>query len=205
MVIYDNVCKGTVRGVQAGALFNSAHVLHGVQIGLFNVADSSTGYSIGLISIVKHGGIHRIAVESREVTGISVEYIHGNKNLNSILLLGYNPWSTLKVWSYGYGIGKDFALGGSWGLYVKLTDEALHENGFKKQLGALYRVQPSLRFEAMKKTTFFVGPTFALYRAPKVLPADTVWPPQWAKGPLSGIWGGTSNVWVGFSAGIIFL
>ncbi len=201
---YEKVCKDTVRGLQISSLWNSAHVLKGVQIGLLNVADSSTGYSIGLVSIVRHGGIHRVAVETREVTGISVEYVQGNKNLNSILLVGYNPWSSQKVRSFGYGIGKDISFSASWGVYTKITGEALYDDHYK-QLGTIYRLQPALRFDVMKKLSFFVGPTLGLYVEPQHAPAGSAWPPQWAKGPLSGIWGGSPNTWFGFSAGVTFL
>jgi hypothetical protein len=201
---YKNVCKDTVRGLQLSSLSNRAHVLKGVQIGLFNVADSSTGYSIGLISIVKHGGIHRVTVETRGATGISVEYVQGNKNLNSILLVGYNPWSPQKVRSYGYGIGKDISFNKSWGVYTKITDETLYDEHFK-QLGTLYRLQPALRFDVMKKLTFFAGPTLALYVHPQHAPASVILPMQWAKGPLTDIWDNSRNIWLGFSAGITFL
>ena len=202
--IYKNVCKDTVRGLQISILSNNAHILKGVQIGFFNVADSSTGYSIGLISIVRHGGIHRVAVETREVTGISLEYVEGNKNLNSILLVGYNPWSPQKVFSYGYGIGKDIAFNRSWGVYTKITHEELYDQHFK-QLGSINRLQPALRFDVMKKLTVFAGPTLALYVQPQHAPSGVAWPPQWAKGPLAGIWGGDRNMWLGLSAGITFL
>ena len=201
---YENVSKDTVRGLQISSLYNKAHILKGVQIGLFNVADSSTGYSIGLISFVKHGGVHRVTVETREVTGISVEYVQGNKNLNSILLIGYNPWSSQKIRSFGYGIGKDIPFNKSWGLYTKITAESLYGLQFK-QLGSIYRLQPALRFDVVKKLTFFAGPTFGVYVQSQHTPAGTEWPPSWAKGPLSGIWGGSPNIWFGFSAGITFL
>lgn len=200
---YQNICNDTVRGLQISGVFNNARYLKGVQIGLFNVADSSTGYSIGLVSAVKHGGVHRIAVGVREVTGISLEYIQGNKNLNSLLLFGYNPWSTQKPFSFGYGIGREFPFKGSWGLYTRLTGEALFD--LHSRLGALYRLQPEFEYKVSKKVSFFAGPTFALYVASSHSPSGTAWPPEWAKGPLSGIWGGTKTVWLGFSTGILFL
>jgi len=203
---YENVCKDTVRGVQISSLCNRAHVLKGVQIGFLNLAGSSTGYSIGLISFVRQGGIHRVAVETREITGISVEYVQGNKNLNSIFLVGYNPWLPQKVRSFGYGIGKDVSINKSWGVYTKITDEALYvQEQHYKHVGSLFRLQPALRFDVTKKFTFFAGPTFAIYNQPKHIPAEVVWPPQWAKGPLSGIWGSSGNFWIGLSAGVTFL
>jgi hypothetical protein len=200
---YENICKDTVRGLQISGVFNSARFLKGVQIGLYNVADSSVGYSIGLISIVKHGGINRLALEMRGITGISLKYIQGNKRLNSLLLVGYNPWSMQKPISFGFGIGKSFPFQASWGLYTQLTGEALYNVHFSK-LGALYRLEPDLEFKASKKISFFAGPTFGLYAAFAHSPSGTVWPPEWAKGPLSGIWDGKKSFWLGFSTGILF-
>jgi len=200
---YQNIGRDTVKGVQISGVFNNAKYLKGVQIGLFNVADSSTGYSIGLISTVKHGGVHRVAVAVREVTGISVEYIQGNKNLNSLLLVGYNPWSTQKPISFGYGIGKDFRFRGAFGLYTQLMGEALYD--WHSKLGALYRLQPELEYKVSKKISLFAGPSFAVYVASSHSPEGVAWPPEWAKGPLSGIWGGNKTVWLGFSTGILLL
>jgi hypothetical protein len=201
---YENICKDTVRGLQISGVFNTARFLKGVQIGLFNVADSSTGYSIGLISIVKHGGINRLALEMREVTGISLEYIQGNKNLNSLLLVGYNPWSNQKPISFGYGIGKDFPFRSPWGLYTRLTAEALYDSHLSI-LGGLYRLNPELEYKVSKKFSFFAGPAFALYSSSAHSPSGMVWPPVWAKDPLSEIWSGKKSFWMGFSTGIVFL
>lgn len=200
---YQNICKDTVRGLQISGVFNNARFLKGVQVGLFNTADSSVGYSIGLISTVRHGGVHRVALGVREVSGISAEYIQGNKNLNSLLLVGYNPWSTHKVISFGYGIGRDIPFSGPWGLYTQLTGEALYDPNAR--LGALYRLQPELYHKVSEKVRFFAGPSFALYVASSHIPSGTAWPPDWARGPLSGIWGGKKTIWLGFSTGILFL
>jgi hypothetical protein len=153
--------------------------------------------------MVRHGGVHRIGLGVREVTGISLEYIQGNKNLNSLLLVGYNPWSAKKPISFGFGLGRDFPFCGSWGLYTQLTAEALYN--LHSKLGALYRFQPELEHKVSKKVSFFAGPTFALFVNSTHSPAGTAWPPEWAKGPLSGIWGGKKTAWLGFSAGILFL
>jgi hypothetical protein len=201
---YQNICKDTVRGLQISGVFNNARFLKGVQIGLFNVADSSVGYSIGLVSIVRHGGINRLAVEMREVTGISLKYIQGNKNLNSLLLVGYNPWSIQKPISFGYGIGKSFRWRAPWGLYTQVTGEALYNSHFSK-LGALYRFQPDVECSLSRKISFFAGPTFALFAATAHSPSGRIWPPAWAKDPLSGIWDGKKSFWVGFSTGILIL
>jgi len=201
---YQNICKDTVRGLQISGVFNKARYLKGVQIGLFNVADSSTGYSIGLVSVVRHGGVRQVALGVREVTGISLEYIQGNRNLNSLLLVGYNPWSTQKTISFGYGIGRDFPFSGPWGLYTRLTGEALYDSHLSK-LGVLYRFQPELEYKVSKKFSLFTGPTFALYVASAHSHSDMAWPPVWAKGPLSGIWGGEKSVWIGVSTGIRLL
>jgi len=59
-----------------------------VQLGLINIADTSEGYSIGLINIVVKG-MHRLVSPPNEVTNTNVAFKTGNKKkLYSILEVG---------------------------------------------------------------------------------------------------------------------
>jgi hypothetical protein len=169
---YMNVCKDTLRGVQISCLQNRARVLRGVQIGLLNVADTSMGYSIGLISIVKHGGIHQLSLSASELTGLMAEYRLGNPRLNSILLVSYDPWSQQKIFSWGYGIGKEFMLTKRWGLYGEVTEEQVYKSNWEG-LGVIAKAEPLLTFQAGRKLQFFVGPSFSLYHNPSKQKFDT--------------------------------
>jgi hypothetical protein len=212
VAVYSNICKDTMRGVQISIVSNRARRLEGVQIGLINIADTSLGYSIGLVSIVKHGGIHQLSISATEVTGWTAEYKIGNPRLNSSLLVSYNPWSPQKVFGYGYGIGKNINFTRSWGLYGELTEEQLYgevrEGVLNKNhlaaLGTITRINPVVTFRVGKKLQFFAGPSFSLYIASSNKPADE----HRLKVPDSGIWssawGQQTNAWVGACAGITF-
>lgn len=45
------ICDGAFSGLQIAALYNEAHVLHGLQIGLVNYARSLDGVQIGLVNV----------------------------------------------------------------------------------------------------------------------------------------------------------
>jgi hypothetical protein len=209
---YINICKDTMRGVQLSVFGNRAHRLEGVQIGLINIADTSLGYSIGLVSIVKHGGIHQLSLSATEVTGWTAEYKIGNPRLNSVLLVSYNPSSPQKVFGYGYGIGKSINLTRQWGLYGELTDEQLYgevadENQNKNHvttIGEIVKIDPVLTFRAAKKVQFFAGPSFSLYIASSNKSADEHRLKVTDPGILSTEWGRQTNAWIGARVGISF-
>ena len=200
---YMNQCKDTMRGVQFSFFMNRAHRLEGLQIGLINKADTSSGYSIGLISIVRHGGVNRLSLSIDAVTGITAEYTGGNQKLNSILLVGYNPWSPDKPFSYGYGIGRDFPLKGRWGIYGELSVEELLNDHWAR-MGTVDRVRPVVTFRTARKIRFFVGPSFSLstlsngpYNNNQLLglAGKSFWP---------DFRGGRTDGWIGLCAGISF-
>lgn len=200
---YLNVCKDTLRGVQVSLFDNLAHRLEGVQIGLINKADSSFGYSIGLISLVKYGGVHRLSFSMDAVTGITAEYTGGNQKLNSILLVGYNPWSSDRLFSYGYGIGRDFTWKGRWGIYGEVSVEELLNDHWTRA-GTVNRIRPVLTFRAAPKIHLFAGPSFSLstwsnarYNNNQVLDVvgKRLWPDFRSQ---------RTDGWIGLCAGISF-
>ena len=198
-----NACKDTLRGVQLSTFENLAHILKGVQIGLINISDSSTGYSIGIFNYVKHGGVNRVSLQASEVTGLTVQYMGGNKKLNNILLAGYNPWSPKKTMSWGYGAGKTFSFSARWGLYGEVTVEELYDRRWTN-LGMIDRFRPVITFKAARKIQWFAGPSLSLFvAAPKQpaaagqsdIPGKVFWP----------VFAGTrTNSWIGVTAGISF-
>ena len=190
-----NNCADTLRGVQVSGFLNRASVLKGVQIGILNMADTSEGYSIALLDLVKRGGIHRLSLSGAPVTGFTLAYKSGNQKLYDILLLGYNPSS---LYSMGYGLGKEYSFRGGWGLSGELTARQLY-NRHWDNLGTIYEFQPALTYRVDKRLRIFAGPSFCLHVYPADLPTDAERP------TLPGLaWGSRTNAWIGFSAGIDF-
>ena len=211
--LYSNVCKDTLHGVQASVFMNKARYMAGVQIGLINFADTSTGVSIGLLSIVRHGGAHQVALSVSPVTGLTAEYRMGSQKLNSIFLVSYNPWSTQRPLFYGYGMGKTFPLGKAWGLYAEVSEQEslgkqLTEEGTKGGLtflGTIIKAAPMLTYRIGKTVRLFAGPSLSIYTLqPKKKIADQAFqsPNQFFFKSLDGK---PSNVWFGLTTGISIL
>ncbi|HWB90903.1 MAG TPA: hypothetical protein VG605_03585 [Puia sp.] len=100
--VYNSADK--VYGVQESGLINRTRHLHGVQLGLINIADTSDGISIGLLSIVKHG-LHELSFYMDEWSPVNLALRTGTPRFYSILLAGLNPGRQRRSYYYGYGFG----------------------------------------------------------------------------------------------------
>lgn len=155
-----NITKGTVKGAQISALFNKAHVVEGVQIGLINIADSTTGYSIGLINIVKHG-YHKLSMFSTDVLPVNVAWKSGSRQLYSILTGGMN-FDREPSLLLGYGMGREMPLHPKLSLTMELLVSTLHM-GRENENSQLYRFGTSLMYKPVKGLAIFGGPVFTLH------------------------------------------
>ena len=207
LATYGNVCKDTLHGVQLSAFVNKARYMAGVQIGLINFADTSTGLSIGLLSFVKHGGAHQLALSVSPITGLTAEYRMGSQKLNSIFLLGYDPWSIQRPLFYGYGMGKAFPLGKAWSIYTEISEqEALGTTNKFAFLGTIEKISPLLTYRISKTVNIFAGPSLSLYTfQPKKKVEDQTTlqlPDQFFMKSLNGR---HPAIWAGLTAGISIL
>ncbi|WP_229689067.1 hypothetical protein [Puia dinghuensis] len=198
-----NLCRDTARGLQLSAFENRARVLKGVQIGLFNFADTSTGYSLGLVSIIKHGGVHRLTLSTSRVTGLTIEYIQGNQKLNSIFMIGYNPLPDEHNFSYGFGLGKALPFSPHWGMYGEITAQHLFTTDWK-DFGSIYRARPLFTWRIARKISLFAGPSFTIYVAPSTLPASTNQVELPGAPYITAFRGGRTSAWIDGDVGISF-
>lgn len=164
-----NISTDTVEGLQIAGGFNYAKNLKGVQIGVVNIADTSSGYSFGLVNIVKKGGYYRVAFAANELAPWNLAVKTGNKKFYSILQAGVNTAHNHKIFIFGYGVGRD------WPLYrrLSLTTEFNSLNvylGDWGHLAQLLRLQPALTYRLGKYCTIFAGPAFSIYSAEEALP-----------------------------------
>ena len=77
-------------------------------MGLINVRDTADGVSLGLINIVKKGGILEAGIEAGEFVHTAVTFRSGVQRLYSIISVGYNYIENF--WSVGTGLGTKSAL-----------------------------------------------------------------------------------------------
>lgn len=150
----------TANGVQIAGVVNAARVLKGVQVGVFNYADSSDGYSIGVISIVRRG-YHQLLVYNTELLPFNLAFKSGNKKLYSLIIAGGSFVEGAKAFSFGYGLGKSFK-----DYSVELTEQNLYL-GNRKTLGTMARLQVAWNREIGKNVRVFIGPAFTLYFSEK--------------------------------------
>lgn len=158
-----NVTSGEVNGVQVAGVFNFAKRLDGVQVGIINVADTSSGYSIGLINFIWKG-YHKICISTNEVTDLNVSFKTGNKNLYSILLAGMNTRPNETVYTAGYGVGSDWKIWKGLHLNPEFDGQVLY-NGDITKLNTWNRLHLHLNYHIGKYFSVFAGPTYNVYYA----------------------------------------
>jgi hypothetical protein len=164
-----NVGIDTVSGTQISGLVNYAGILKGVQIGVLNYADSSDGYSIGLVNIVRRG-YHQIQIYTNETMDLNVAYKSGNRKLYSLLLAGMS-FGDKKAYSFGYGIGHDFKLSPQAFITAEGTSQFLYLGNWNST-NSMIRLQTAWNRRLMKNITFFAGPTFTVYYSDKLDVSD---------------------------------
>jgi hypothetical protein len=177
-----------VSGVQVSGLVNYTRRLRGVQIGLVNIADSSSGFMIGLINIVKNG-VHEFTLSSNEMVPLNLSYKTGSRGMYSILQVGFDPGSNEKVYAYGIGIGNELRLSSR----LALNTEFLLNNFIvphDKNPPQVIRLQTLMRVKLGQHVSLFAGPAFSMTTSSN----DTHLPDGYKK--LN------DKAWVGWTAGI---
>ncbi|NML20916.1 hypothetical protein HHL16_08525 [Pseudoflavitalea sp. G-6-1-2] len=200
-----NVAGGTTNGVQISSIFNYTKKLRGVQFGLLNIADTSDGYSIGLINIV-YTGIHKLSVYANEVMPFNAAFKTGNAKLYSILLAGvtegYGNDSVDKTWSFGYGIGREFSFTKKWGLNAELTTQHFYMGDWN-HVNLLSRVNLHAHFKFNKFISVFAGPAYSFYYSDQTV-KNPGYRMDIAPGNATSLGNPQWKGWFGFNAGIEF-
>jgi hypothetical protein len=199
-----NINTGTVKGAQIASIFNYTKHLKGLQLGLINIADTSSGYSIGLITIVRKG-YHKITLSSNEVLNTNLAIKTGNSKLYSILLVGVNAGSDEKSFSYGYGIGHEIKVGKRFTVNPELTSQHLYLGNWHYD-NILSKFQVLATVKLMPGIALFAGPSFAAYYSDQpaavkgykfLMPNDNY--------HTFNLWNDNVTGWIGWTAGISFL
>ena len=159
-----NLALDTVNGVQISGIFNYAKTLKGVQVGFVNIADSSDGYSIGLLNIVRKG-YHQLAVYTDEILDVNVAFKSGNHKLYTILMVGMSLNSKEKAYSFGLGLGHIFPISNKLSISAEYNSQVVYLGDWETAQ-SLNRFQPVLNYRLKKGITLLGGPAFTLNYAP---------------------------------------
>lgn len=202
-----NVNLRETRGLQLSTLLNYTKKLKGVQIGLINIADTSDGYSIGLINIILKG-YHKLSLYTTEVIPFNAAFKTGNTKLYSILLAGisagYRNENRARLYSVGYGLGKEFALGKKkkWSLNPEITSQHLYLGSWD-YVNVLNRIGLQANFKLGKLFSIFAGPAYNIYYSNQTEKIENYKFPVPSDGSVMTL-GKRLTGWFGFHAGISF-
>ncbi len=108
-----NVSTGEITGVQASGFLNVANVVHGLQLGVINVAKENTGVSFGLLNFIWNGVMDvGIAMDSNGF--FCLQYQGGTKAFYTTFMIGYDTdwkWDNdVQTVHLGFGVGTRLEL-----------------------------------------------------------------------------------------------
>ena len=195
-----NISSRQVDGVQIAGVFNYTRRLKGVQIGLINVADSSTGYSIGLINIV-FKGYHKLSLSSDEVLNVNAAFKTGSRKLYSILLAGANVDTAKKAFGFGYGLGSEISFNKRIAINAEATSRYLYL-GTWDYLNLQNKISLLLNIKFGKYFSIYAGPSYSVF----ISDQKSAIPGYKANIPFDNIhkneFSSRVTGWVGWTAGI---
>jgi hypothetical protein len=172
----------------------------GLQIGLINIADTSDGYSIGLINFVRKG-YHNIYLGTDETMDLTLGLKSGNHKLYSIFLGGINLDQNKKLYSFGYGLGREWITTRAFALSTDLSSQYLYLGSWD-YLNLLNRFNLYLHLRLGKGFALYGGPSFNMYYSDQTLAVAG----YQFEVPRSGYWPFTVDNywrgWAGWQAGI---
>lgn len=198
-----NIVSKDMDGVQIAGVFNYAKKVKGLQIGLINVADTSSGWSIGLLNFIKNG-YHKVSVYTNETVNTNISLKTGNAKLYTILFVGMNISNQEKIKTAGIGLGHDFILNKRLSLGVEITGQNLYLGNWDKA-NLLSRVQTNLQYELCKGISIFGGPAYAIYSGDTPAGSSAPGYKQNVVPTHHASFGNATKGWIGFNAGITFM
>lgn len=147
-----------LRGLQIGGVVNRTKKNHGLQFGLINIADTSSGLSVGLVNISKNG-IKRLSLSSNEVLYANLSFKSGNANLYSILAAGYGSWNGVQSLATGFGLGHEFRRKKQANYFaLELTSYQMHRSLYEN-ISNWSRLNILYNYSLGQKTKLFISPS----------------------------------------------
>lgn len=147
-----------LKGVQLAGLINKTKNNNGLQFSMINIADTSSGVSLGLINLTKTG-IKRLTFSTNEVLYANLSFKSGNTKLYSILSTGYGAWNGVSTPSTGFGVGHEFDReAGRPTFAIELIAQQLYSSAYENvaswpKLSVLYQ------YPVSKKTKVYLAPS----------------------------------------------
>ena len=194
-----NVAAKQMKGIQIGGIFNYAKEMKGLQIGLVNVADTSSGFSIGLINWVNKG-YHKLSLSSTDVFGTQLAVKTGTAKFYTMLIMSGSYGVNDRVYSAGYGIGHEFIFSKRLSASAELSSQGLYLGNWDYP-NILNKGQLNMQFKLAKGLNLFAGPSYSLYYSDPASLSSEGYRERVA--PKSAkVYSPKTKGWLGWSAGI---
>jgi hypothetical protein len=194
-----NVSTKEVSGAQISGMVNYTRKLKGLQIGVINIADTSEGYSIGLVNIILKG-YHKLSFSSNESQHLNVSFKTGSRKLYSILMVGVNLDNRQKMGSFGYGLGSDIYLGKKFFFNPELSHQSVYLGNIEK-MNLLTRLQLSVKYRVGKLLAIYAGPAISMHYF-DLNGAEDGYKSDLSSGMPSVSFGDRVKCWVGWNIGL---
>jgi hypothetical protein len=154
-----NVVHKKFEGVQFGGLFNYARNLRGMQIGLVNIADTSSGFSLGLINYVRNG-YFKVSLFTNETLNANVAVKSGSRNFYTVYTGGARL-NNNKIYGLGMGFGSIIGFD-KFSFNPEIGSRYLYQ-GTWRYANLLNRLDANFNIRLVKKISIIAGPSLNYY------------------------------------------
>ena len=157
---FGNFCSGELVGTQVSGLFNYAQTMHGIQVGVINWSDSSTGIPIGLFSFSKKG-YHKIEASFDEMRQAQLSFRLGVQKLHNIFNVGVDLTNRLDgLWNFGYGFGSYRNISEHWRFGGELTAQLFLKGNQINQSAQVNTLFIGFERQFGKRFSIGIGPAY---------------------------------------------
>lgn len=161
IAVLANLTLHSQRGMQIG-MMNYASRLEGAQLGLLNIAGVNNGYAVGLINFALKG-YHKFELGTNESTELNIAYKGGSKLLYSMLLFGTNTGRSSKIYTAGWGLGREIKIYKPLGINPEASIQYAYQGSFD-ELNLLYKFSLPIHIRLNKWIALQGGPSINIYR-----------------------------------------
>ncbi len=194
-----NVARQEMKGIQIAGIFSYSKKMSGLQIGLVNVADTSSGISIGLINWVRKG-YHKLSLSASDVFNTQAAIKTGNSKLYSMLIGAANFSANERVYSAGFGLGHDQIFSKRFSASAEISSQGLYLGNWDHS-HILSKAQLNMQLRLIRGLSIFAGPSYSVYYNDPGSVIAAGYKTRIAPGSAK-VYSSRANGWLGWNAGI---
>ena len=161
---FTNITTGEVKGIQASGFFNYTKKLSGLQVGVFNYADSvESGIPVGVFSFVKNGYL-ALELGGNESLYGTVSLKTGVKRFYNIISIGGMIKNDRLLWGWGYGVGTQMPVSKKIDLSIEAVSYHLNEDiWYSEDLNLLNRASATISYNLNSVLSVYAGPALNVW------------------------------------------